>query len=228
MNKGNSWHFTKELESVPSRRTSEGQRRPWNKGVKAGQRHPFSRSDVGRIKKLLAKRGDPGLRDLALFSISIDTMLRLPDLLGLTVKDVRKRNRVMRDTLDLTTADKGRRIQCTLSKATMNVLDRWINQSGKKPGDYLFAGQTGGRSKAITARQVSRLVKFWATEIGLDASLYGTESLRRTRSKYILNRTGNLEAVRVLLGHDDIGSTARYLGDTEPQDALAISRAHEM
>ncbi len=213
---------------MPSRRTSKGQRRPWNKGVKAGQRHPFSRSDVGRIKKLLAKRGDPGLRDLALFSISIDTMLRLPDLLGLTVKDVRKRNRVMRDTLDLTTADKGRRIQCTLSKATMSVLDRWINQSGKKPGDYLFAGHAGGRSNAITARQVSRLVKFWATEIGLDASLYGTESLRRTRSKYILNRTGNLEAVRILLGHDDIGSTARYLGDTEPQDALAISRAHEM
>jgi hypothetical protein len=48
------------------------------------------------------------------------------------------------------------------------------------------------------------------------------------RRDNILNRTGNLEAVRVLLGHDDIGSTARYLGDTEPQDALAISRAHEM
>ncbi len=213
---------------MASGRASKGQRQPWNKGVKAGQRPPFSRSDVVRIKKLLAKRGDAGLSDLALFSISIDTMLRLPDLLGLTVKDVRKRNRVMRDTLDLTTADKGRRIQCALSKATMSVLDRWINQSGKKPSDYLFAGQTGGRSEAITARQVSRLVKFWANDIGLDATLYGTESLRRTRSKYILNRTGNLEAVRVLLGHDDIGSTARYLGDTEPQDALAISRAHEM
>ncbi len=123
---------------MATRRTSKARRQPWNKGVKAGQRHPFSRSDVGRIKKLLAKRGDAGLRDLALFSTSIDTMLRLPDLLGLTVKDVRKRNRVMRDTLDLTTADKGRRIQCTVSKATMSVLDRWINQSGKKPGDYLL------------------------------------------------------------------------------------------
>ncbi len=43
-----------------------------------------------------------------------------------------------------------------------------------------------------------------------------------------LDRTGNLEAIRVLLGLNDVGSTARYLGDTEPQDALAISRAHEM
>ncbi len=213
---------------MASRQASKAQHFPWNKGVKAGQRNPFSPSDVGRIKKKLAKRGDAGLRDLALFSTSIDTMLRVPDLLGLTVKDVRKRNRVMRDTLDLITANKGRRIQCTLSKATMSVLDRWIDQSGKKPSDRLFTGQTSSRSKAITSRQVNRLVKVWATDIGLDASLYGTESLRRTRSKYILNRTGNLEAVRVLLGQEDIGSTARFLGDTQPQDALAISRAHEM
>ncbi len=210
------------------RKARKAQQYPWNKGVKTGQRDPFSRSDVGRIKRLLAKRGDAGLRDLALFSTSIDTMLRVPDLLGLTVKDVRQRNRVMRDTVDLTSADGERRTQCTLSNATMNVLDQWINLSGKRPSDYLFTGQTGGRSKAITARQFSRLVKVWASDIGLDASLYGTESLRRTRSKYILNRTGNLEAVRVLLGQDDIGSTARFLGDTEPQDALAISRAHEM
>ena len=119
-----------------------------------------------------------GLRDRALFATAIDATLRAPDLLGLTVKDVRKRNRVMRDTVDLTIADTGRRIQCRLSKSTMNVLDKWINQSGKKPGDYLFTGRTSGASKAIKPRQFSRLVKFWAGEIGLDGSLYGTESLR--------------------------------------------------
>ncbi len=210
------------------RKARKAQKSPWNKGVKTGQRDPFSRSAVRRIKKMLAKRGDAGLRDLALFSTSIDTMLRVPDLLGLTVKDVRQRNRVMRDTVDLTSADGERRMQCTLSNGTMNVLDQWINHSGKRPSDHLFTGQTGARSKTITARQFSRLVKVWASEIGLDASLYGTESLRRTRSKYILNRTGNLEAVRVLLGQSDIGSTARFLGDSEPQDALAISRAYEM
>ncbi len=213
---------------MATKKASKARPDPWNKGIIAGQRNPFSRSDVGRIKKKLAKRGDAGLRDLALFSTSIDTMLRIPDLLGLTVKDVRKRNRVMRDTVDLITAGKGQRIQCTLSQATMGVLDRWIDQTGKKPNDRLFTGQTSSRSKAITSRQVNRLVKVWASDIGLDASQYGTESLRRTRSKYILNRTGNLEAVRVLLGQDDIGSTARFLGDTEPQDALAISRAHEL
>ncbi len=200
----------------------------WNKGRETGQRVPFSPSDVIRIRKRLAKRGDAGFRDLAMFSTAIDTMLRAPDLLGLTVKDVRKRNRTMRDTLHLTTAHRGRGIRCTLSKATMSVLEKWIGHSAKKPGDHLFTARAGGGSKAISARQHSRLVKAWVEDIGLDASLYGLESLRRTRSIYILNRTGNMEAVRVLLGLRDIDSTARYLSASKPLDALAISRTHEI
>jgi integrase len=213
---------------VAKKKMRKGKRYPWNKGRDVGQRDPFSPSDVIRIRKRLAKRGDAGLRDLAMFSTAIDTMLRAPDLLGLTVKDVRKRNRMMRDTLHLTTAHRGRDIRCTLSKATMSVLEEWISQSAKKPSDYLFTGRAGGGSKVITARQLSRLVKAWAEDIGLDASLYGLESLRRTRSIYILNRTGNMEAVRVLLGLRDIGSTARYLIASKPLDALVISRTHEI
>ncbi len=153
---------------------------PWKKGRATGPREPFRRSEVNRIRKRLAKRGDAGLRDLALFSTAIDTMLRAPDLLSLTVKDVRKRNRMMRDTLHLTTARGGRGIRCTLSEATMSVLEEWINRSGKKPGEYLFTGLTGGGSKAITSRQLSRLVKAWAENIGRDASQHGLKSLRRT------------------------------------------------
>ena len=176
-------HLNKELGSVATRRRSKTKRYPWNKGLIIGQRRRFSPSEVRSIKKQLAKRGDVGLRDRALFATAIDAMLHAPDLLGLAVKDVRKRNRVMRDTLDLTIADTGRSIQRRLSKSTMNVLDKWINQSGKKPGDYLFMGRTSGTSKAITPRQFSRLVKFWADDIGLDGSLYGTESLRRAVSR---------------------------------------------
>ncbi len=213
---------------MAKKKMRKGKRAPWNKGRETGQRDPFSPSEVNRIRKRLAKRGDAGLRDLAMFSTAIDTMLRAPDLLGLTVKDVRKRNRTMRDTLHLKTAHRGQGIRCTLSKATMSVLEEWISQSAKKPSVYLFPGRAGGGSKAITARQLSRLVKAWVEDIGLDASLYGLESLRRTRSIYILNRTGNMEAVRVLLGLRDIGSTARYLIASKPLDALAISRTHEI
>ena len=166
----------------PISKLRKRKRTPWNKGIEVGQRDPFSASDVTRIRKMLAKGGRASRRDLALFSTAIDTMFRAPDLLGLTVEDVRTPNGVMRDTLELPAAHRGRGVRCTLSKATMRALQDWINQSDKKPSDYLFTGRTGGSSKAITARQLSRLVKAWVAGIGLDPSSYGIESLRRTRS----------------------------------------------
>ena len=201
---------------------------PWNKGREVGKRAPLSLSQVTRIKKLLAKRGDAGLRDLALFSTAIDTMLRTQDLVGLRVKDVRKRNRVMRDTLELATTKHRPRIQCVLSNTTKDVLEKWIEQSVKKPSDYVFTGRLGGGLAPMSARQLSRLVKTWTTGIGLDASSYGVESLRRTRAIYILDKTANMEVVRIILGLATIEATARYLSEAKPVNALAINRAHEI
>jgi integrase len=76
--------------------------------------------------------------------------------------------------------------------------------------------------RSLTTRQYSRLVSGWIASIGLDASLYGTHSLRRTKATLIYRRTGNLRAVQLLLGHRKIESTVRYLG-IEVDNALAIT-----
>jgi len=155
---------------------------PWNKGRTVGRREPLTRPQVTRIKKHLAKRGVAGLRDLALFCTAVDIMLQGPDLLGLRVKDVRKRNRVMRDTVQLEIARSGRKTECTLSQATIGVLEQWIDHSAKKANDFLFTGRIGGELRPISTRQYIRLVKAWINSIGLDDSAYGTVSLRRTRT----------------------------------------------
>ena len=157
----------------------KGKRTPWNKGRKVGQRAPLRLAEVTRVKKMLAKRGDMGLRDRALFLTAIDTRLRSQELLGLTVKIVRKRNREMRDTFKLTTTRYGQVVRCELSKITMRALEKWINQAAKKPNDYLFTGRLNGGMTPLSVRQFSRLVKTWTVGIGLDASAYGTQSLRK-------------------------------------------------
>ena len=58
--------------------------------------------------------------------------------------------------------------------------------------------------------------------VSLDASRFGTHSLRRTKATLIYRRTGNLRAVQLLLGHSKIESTVRYLG-IEVDDALEIA-----
>ncbi len=58
--------------------------------------------------------------------------------------------------------------------------------------------------------------------IGLDASAYGTHSLRRTKATLLYRRTKNLRAVQLLLGHAKLDSTVRYLG-IDIDDALELS-----
>jgi integrase len=74
----------------------------------------------------------------------------------------------------------------------------------------------------MSTRQYARLLDRWLQQIGLDPSLYGTHSLRRTKATLIYKRTGNLRAVQLLLGHTKIESTVRYLG-IEVNDALEIA-----
>jgi integrase len=65
-------------------------------------------------------------------------------------------------------------------------------------------------------------VSDWIASVGLDATRFGTHSLRRTKPTLIYRRTGNLRAVQLLLGHTKIESTVRYLG-IEVDDALTIA-----
>jgi integrase len=71
-------------------------------------------------------------------------------------------------------------------------------------------------------RQYARLVSARITKIGLDPKFFCTHSLRRTKATLIYRRTGDLNAVQLLLGHRKIESTGRYLG-IEVHDALAIA-----
>jgi len=63
--------------------------------------------------------------------------------------------------------------------------------------------------------------------IGLDASAYGTHTMRRTKAALIYRRTKNLRAVQLLLGHTKLESTVRYLG-IEVDDALEIAEQMEV
>ena len=83
----------------------------------------------------------------------------------------------------------------------------------------------------MTARQMSRLMKEWTEAAGLDSTRYGLESLRRTKPTLIFEGTGNIETVRVLLGHAKIESTVRFLSlskATTPSQALAVARQYEL
>src|SRR5216684_4002345 len=185
--------------------------RAWNKGLEVGQKDAFTPAQVKRIRQVLADRGVRGL-------------------LNLTVKDVAHANGTIRPVIEVARTRRKPPVRCALSKATAKALGKWIAVSGKKRADYIFPGRGGRRPRPMTMRQMNRLVKFWVAEAGLDPNKYGTESLRRTKALHILNGTGDLDTVRVLLGHEKIESTAHYLSIAKrsKSDPIAISSAFDI
>ena len=116
----------------------------------------------------------------------------------------------------------GRPVRFELTDQTRMAIDDYLRLTGRKPGQFLFAGRRDDDKRGLTTRQYARLVQEWVASIGLDPTKFGTHSLRRTKAVLIYRRTGNLRAVQLLLGHSKIESTVRYLG-IEVDDAIEIA-----
>ncbi len=197
-------------------------RTPWNKGKLIGAKPPLRPKHVWsiRIHLMIERR----TRDLAMFNLAIDSKLRGCDVVALKVEDIAPGGyTIARATVRQRKT--GRLVKFELTDQTREAVDDYLRATGKKPGEFLFTGS--GRAGSMTTRQYARLVSRWVASIGLDANLFGTHSLRRTKATLIYRRTGNLRAVQLLLGHTKIESTVRYLG-IEVDDALAIAEQVEV
>jgi integrase len=194
------------------------QRRPWNKGKFIGPKPPLQPRHVWAIRTRLQLDGR--IRDLALFNLAIDSKLRGCDVVSLKVEDVAPHGYAI-DRATVRQRKTGRPVKFEITEQTRLAVDDYLKVSKKKPGDFLFVGRRG-RDRCLTTRQYARLVSDWVAGVGLDAALFGTHSLRRTKATLIHRRTGNLRAVQLLLGHTKVESTVRYLG-VEVDDALTIA-----
>jgi integrase len=197
---------------LPKKRT------PWNKGKLIGARPPLRPKHVWSIRTRLLLEGR--IRDLALFNLAIDSKLRGCDVVAVRVENVAPNGYTM-DRATVRQKKTGRPVKFELTDQTRQAIDDYLKAATKKPGEFLFAGRRGS-DHCMTTRQYARLLSEWIASIGLDPKLFGTHSLRRTKATLIYRRTGNLRAVRFLLGHTKIESTVRYLG-IEVDDALVIA-----
>ena len=170
-----------------------------------------------KVDKVLRERFE--IVTQALFNLAIDSKLRGCDVVAVRVDDVAPSGYSM-DRATIRQKKTGRPVRFELTDQTRQAIDDYLRLTGRKPGQFLFAGR--GDRGGLTMRQYARLVQEWVASIGLDPAKFGTHSLRRTKAVLIYRRTGNLRAVQLLLGHSKIESTVRYLG-IEVDDAIEIA-----
>ena len=117
-------------------------------------------------------------------------------------------------------------MQFEITEQSRNSLDACLPILRVAGSRFLFPSRLHA-SLHISIRQYARLVHRWVESIGLDTTLYGTHTMRRTKAAQLYRKTGNLRAVQLLLGHTKLESTVRYLG-IEVDDALSMAEQIEL
>ena len=160
-----------------------------------------------------------------MFNLAIDSKLRGCDLVNLHVRDITHGSKVLPRAMVVQRKTR-RPVQFELTEPTRAAVTAWIEKAKLKPEQCLFPSRLT-KSAHVSTRQYARIVHQWVAAIGLDPTVYGTHTMRRTKATLIYRRTKNLRAVQLLLGHSKLESTVRYLG-IEVDDALEISEQTEI
>lgn len=170
--------------------------------------------DVKAIKAILASKP----RDLALFTLGINTNLRASDLLQIKIGMVRDLE--PGDELVLNEKKTGKERRITLNKTVTTALRRYLDTVDFDDTAPLFQGQRSN-GHALTVPSVNRLVKQWCKAINLTGN-YGSHSLRKTWGYH--QRVTHKVDITVLMeyfNHSSQRQTLAYLG-IQPEEIKSV------
>ncbi len=211
------------IHGNPSLPAIRAHRSSWNKGRIFGQKRPVTPKHVWAIGVRLELAENH--RDPALFNMATDSKLRGCDLVRMKVVDVMASGQI-KERPSVLQSKTQNPVRFEISEGTLASVEKWMEDELMVGSEYLWPGRLHERLH-ISIRQYARSVRDWVTPIGLDATAYGTHSMRLTRVTQIYKKTGNLRAVQLLLGHTEMDRWVRYLG-VELEDALDIAEAIEI
>jgi integrase/recombinase XerD len=194
----------------------EDGRTPW---LSEGQGHRL-------LEVLAADRSLKGVRDLALVSMSLTTLLRADAVLQAQLGDLVD----VGDRVLLRAREKGGQVRTVeLVESTVVHLKAWTTAAGLvEPGAMLWPSFRGRgqemSGEALTRRGYLHLLRKRAGELGLAPGAVTVHTLRRTGAMSYLRNGGNVRELQAMLGHRSLRTTAAYLGDLEAPAAGAYRR----
>jgi integrase len=155
--------------------------------------------DVNRIKALLARNP----RDLALFTLGVNSVLRPSELLQIRIGHVLGIN--PGESFEI--AGKSIAVNKTVSESIDNLISAMSRVSDN---DYLFQSKKNS-GQPLGVSSLHRLVKMWCADAGLSGN-FGSHSLRKTYG--YINRTAfkvDLGQLASMFNHPYKRQTLEYL-----------------
>jgi site-specific recombinase XerD len=162
------------------------------------------------IKRLLAVAGT--LRTRVLLSLGYGCGLRASEIVRLKVKHIDSAQNIIR--IEQSKGRKDRNVM--LSNEMLGLLRQWWKARSSRrdagiplPERWLFPSRKSA-GKPITPRHLNRLFHEAADAAGIKKSVT-VHTLRHSFATHLLDQDTNLRKIQLLLGHEKLETTARYL-----------------
>ena len=161
-----------------------------------------------------------GIRDKAILETLYASGIRLSEIHGLNLDDIRFANR------EITVQGKGSKERPVLfGRPTEEALRRYINEARRElvsqPTNALFLNRYG---KRLSRRSFEKLVRKYSIQAGARAYVH-PHTLRHTFATHMLEGGADLRVIQGLLGHSSPTTTQIYTHVTK-QEALTAYLSH--
>ncbi len=183
------------------------------------------RKKIAQIKNLL--RGQRHYRDLLLFTVGINTALRISDVLELTIGKCLDEKGRIRNRFWIREQKRGKRQEVVINASIREALQEYLSEFPeirKDPSNYLFSfPHHNDFSSHIKRGQAWKLITSICLEVGLSEN-FGTHSLRKTWGYHARMSGVDLALIMHKLNHESIAYTKRYLGITDDELEAVANR----
>lgn len=172
---------------------------------------PITMEEINTLLHTISESGDPyAERDEALFATYAFTGIRCAEALALRVKDYDRSS----FTLYLPKVKRGTGRLQPIPHRLSRVLGKWISilrRNGRADlSSLLFCGKNPERS--LTTRQIRFRLNRWKALSGIREDLT-VHSFRAGFATHLYRATGDLLLVHYAIGHTDVRTTVRYIGN---------------
>lgn len=162
------------------------------------------KKDIKRIREFFDSKGWHKYN--VIFYFGVRSGLRISDILGFKIKDVRDKKYV---ELREQKTGKGKRFE--LAQELQDLLNDWC---GNKPDDaWLFEGR---KNKKLDRSQVYRRINDAIEALHIDANV-GTHTLRKTFGYHHFRQFNNITLLQQIFNHTSPEVTKRYIGITQDE-----------
>lgn len=163
---------------------------------------------IHSIKILLKQKN---LRDYCLFTLGINSGLRISDLLKLTIADVMEKGKP-KDRIRLREKKTNKYKEFPLSDNAKSAIKEYLKIRNYTENEPLFISR---KNKGFLLRQQAyKIINDVAKSVGIKEKI-GTHTLRKTFGYHAYNKGYDITVIQKLFNHSSPSVTLRYIGITQ-------------